>query len=107
MKIYVEPTDPEKMFKIGKILDKKGFLWGNISTSIFEYKDVYKHIFCTKPFEYRLCVEILPNRKRIYTSGIRRGYTLPTKIISDEQFLQILQNKVFILNGGDTEWIFI
>ncbi len=100
MKIYVEPTDPEKMLLVGKILEERGFVWGNTQTSIFGSSDFYKAIFCTRPFDNRLCVEILPNKKGIYTSWIR-GYTPPTKIISDEQFLQNLQNKLFILNGDD------
>lgn len=99
MKIYVEPTDPEKMFSIGKILEEKGFLWGNTRTSIFgDLSDLYKRLFCTRPFDNRLCIEVLPNKRGIYTRW--KGGTQPTNIISDEQFLQ---NELFILNGGDTE----
>lgn len=101
MKIYVEPTDPEKMLSIGKILDEKGFLWGNTRTSIFGTSDLYERIFCKKPFDDRLCVEVLPNKRGIYMSWF--GFPRSTNTISDEQFLQNLQNELFILNGGDTE----
>ena len=101
MKIYVEPTDPEKMLSIGIILDEKGFLWGNTRTSIFRPSDLYKNIFCKRPFDDRLCIVVLPNKRSIYTSW--KGGTQPTNVISDEQFLKNLQNELFILNGGDTE----
>lgn len=99
MIIYVEPTDPKKMLLIGKILDKRGFLWGNTRTRIFEHTDAYKRYFCTRPFEDNLCIEVLPNKRGIYTSF--KDYTTPIDRISDEQFLQNSQNKLIILNGGD------
>lgn len=99
MRIYVEPTDPEKMLLIGKMLDKRGFMWGNTRTRIFEPSASYIRYFCTRPFEGNLCIEVLPNKRGIYIS--LKGYTTPIDRISDEQFLQNSQKELIILNGGD------